>query len=720
MTHQSNQLQRPSNPPEAPPSAYEFADFRLDLRRRRLERARELVALTPKCLDILCVLVEKPGQVVEKDELMSRVWPDSFVEEANLTQNIFLLRKALEEGANGDQYIETVPRRGYRFVAPIRVVEQSDSGAQSGTDLAKPASRESALHRVAVPLARRTWVWLGTVFIVLAMAVPAWLFRGTAKRPAAAPEVVPLTSYAGLERSPSFSPDGNQVAFSWNGERQDNFDIYVKLIGSAEPVRLTTDPANDVCAAFSPDGRSIGFVRRSKERATFMVIPAIGGPERVVADVTFPYFSFFSWFPDGKWIVTGGLALISTETGETRSLTSPPTKSTPDRHPAVSPDGRTVAFGRWGGFMESIYLLDLTEDLKPKGEPRRLISLKSYLWGLAWTPDGREIIFSSGFIADMSLWKVPASGAGEPEPLPFTGEGIYPTVSRSGNRLAYQNAVCDTNIWRLSLSGPGVAAGAPSRFIASTRAEESAQYSPDGKRIAFESHRSGPQGLWVCDADGSNTVELFSRSGKACATPRWSPDGQRIAFNSNLEGNWDIYIIRASGGKPICLTTDSAFDIAPSWPRDGNWIYFTSNRTGRWEVWKVPTGGGKEIQVTRNGGQGAFESPDGQSIYYLKGHIFSEALWKMPVSGGEESQVLPSVVSDAFSLVKEGIYFIPGPPFTKSSIQFLSFVTGKVKTVAPMSAPAFSGLSVSPDGRTLLFSQLDNVVSDLMLVENFR
>ncbi len=121
--------------------------------------------------------------------------------------------------------------------------------------------------------------------------------------------------------------------------------------------------------------------------------------------------------------------------------------------------------------------------------------------------------------------------------------------------------VCDTNIWRLSLSDPGVAAGAPSPFIASTRAEQTAQYSPDGKRIAFESERSGPTGIWVSDADGSNTEELFSRSGRVCSTPTWSPDGQHIAFYSNLEGNFDIYIIRASGGKPVRLTSDSADDV---------------------------------------------------------------------------------------------------------------------------------------------------------------
>jgi len=206
-----------------------------------------------------------------------------------------------------------------------------------------------------------------------------------------------------------------------------------------------------------------------------------------------------------------------------------------------------------------------------------------------------------------------------------------------------------------------VAAGAPSPFIASIRAEEAAQYSPDGKRIAFQSERSGVNGIWVCDADGSNTVELFSRSGKVCGTPRWSPDAQRITFDSNLEGNFDIYIIRASGGKPIRLTTDPADDGGSSWSRNGNWIYFASNRTGRWETWKVSAGGGEAIQVTRNGGETAFESPDGKFIYYTKGDM-SGPLWKMSVSGGEEGQVLPSVVAHAFSLVNDGIYFIPGPP----------------------------------------------------------
>jgi eukaryotic-like serine/threonine-protein kinase len=599
-------------------------------------------------------------------------------------------------------------------VALQELKEESESGTLAGT---QPVQRP----------ARRAWVWAAATMVVVAIAVTGWLFRGGSRKPQAAPEVIPLTSYAGFERSPSFSPDGNQVAFSWNGEKQDNFDIYIKLIGSSNYLRLTTDPADDVSPTFSPDGRSIGFVRVSKGHGSLIVIPSIGGHERLVAEglpAPLPYEAshLFDWFPNGKWVVAEGLSLISTDSGEMRSLTSQP-KLLPDFSPAVSPDGRTVAFSRTAdGTLSDIYLLDLTEDLKPKGEPRRLTSLNGWNHGSAWTPNGREIIFHSFFYGrGGSLWKVQASGSREPEHLAFTGgDARFPAISRSGNRLAYQREVSDANIWHLSLSGPATATGLPVRFIASTRWDVVAQYSPNGKRVAFESDRSGVYDIWVSNADGSNAVELISRAGTSCGNASWSPDGQRMAFNFDPEGNTDIYVIRTSGGKPIRLTTDPAQDEAGSWSRDGNWIYFFSRRTGQFEVWKVPSGGGKEVQVTRNGGGKAFESPDGKSIYYKKGYE-SGALWKMPVSGGEESQVLPSVDGHAFCPVNEGIYFIPEPGGDgKSSIQFLSFATAKVKTVAPMSKRSAWRLSVSPDGRSLLFSQLDEEGSDLMLVENFK
>jgi serine/threonine protein kinase len=607
------------------------------------------------------------------------------------------------------------PARRFQHMADVRVAlqelkEDSDSDKLTGA-------------RSTVPLNRRPWLWTGTVMALAAMAITTWLFRGTGKKPEPAPEVIPLTTYPGWETSPSFSPDGNQVVFCWDGDKRDNKDIYVKLIGSPKPIRLTTDPAEDNSPKFSPDGRFIGFVRSSNGRNLFIVIPAIGGSERLVAELPENVHSF-DWFPDGKWAVTGELTLVATESGETRSLTSSPNKSIPDSSPAASPDGRTIAFTRVKNFgVSDIYLLDLTEDLKPKGEPRRLTSLNRNTFGPTWTPDGRDIVFNSGIAATVSmmyLWRAEVSGAVEPRQLPFSaGEDYEPAVSRNGKRLAYQRVTFETNIWRLPLSGPGMAGGPAKKFIASTRQEGSAQYSPDGKRIAFASDQSGTLGIWVSDADSSNPVELISWRALNGA-PRWSPDGQHIAFDSNVEGNLDIYVVRASGGKAKRLTLDKGDDYEPSWSRDGKWIYFASRRSKRLETWKVRVEGGEAVPVTRNGGGPAFEPLDGKFIYYIKGFL-SGPLWKMPVDGGHEIQVLPSVAGHALCFVKEGIYFIPEPAHRNddSSIQFLNFATGKVQKVAPVSQPD-EDLSVSPDGRFLLFTQFDDSGSDLMLVENFH
>jgi len=260
----------------------------------------------------------------------------------------------------------------------------------------------------------------------------------------------------------------------------------------------------------------------------------------------------------------------------------------------------------------------------------------------------------------------------------------------------------------------------------------SAQYSPDGKRVAFVSNRTGVLGIWVCDADGDNAMLIFLSPGRGLGSPSWSPDGTRIAFDANLEGNMDIYVIRANGSKPARLTTDPADDNIPSWSRDGNWVYFTSLRSGRRQVWKAPAGGGESLQVTKNGGFAAIESADGESLLYTNRidkapmtgadpPYIPMALWKIQVSGEEESRVLPSVVRRAFTPISNGIYFIPAPGSDgKYSIHFLSFATGKVKAVAPIPRPPFLGFSVSPDEHQILYAQVDESSSDLWLVENFR
>jgi len=176
-------------------------------------------------------------------------------------------------------------------------------------------------------------------------------------------------------------------------------------------------------------------------------------------------------------------------------------------------------------------------------------------------------------------------------------------------------------------------------------------------------------------------------------------------------------------GKPRRLTLGPGNSDAPSWSRDGKWIYFVSNRDGRDQLWKIPAEGGDAVRVTRNGGTNGFGSSDRKFIYYAKGRD-GTSLWKVPTDGGDETQVLESLVSlQDFVVVDAGIYFIPVPVpagGASSSINFLSFATGKIRPVATTGRPAMRGLTVSPDGRWILYTQLDQDVTELMLVENFR
>ena len=263
--------------------------------------------------------------------------------------------------------------------------------------------------------------------------------------------------------------------------------------------------------------------------------------------------------------------LLSVDTGERRRLTSPPAGQ--DVSPAFAPDGRTLAFARYGaGFTSDLYLLDLDEDLTPIGEPRRRTFTEATTTNPVFTPDGRDIVFSSGPIANRSLWRVPVSGSASPERLPFGERGLWPAISRQGNRLAYTAGDLNTNIYRVNLPMTDGATGPAVKLIASSRADSEAQYSADGNSIAFLSTRSGSYEIWKCDSDGSNPVQLTSL-GALIGSPRWAPDGKSIAFTSNVEGAFDVYVVNAS----------------PTWSRNGKWIYFSSNRRAAGRPRRSPT-----------------------------------------------------------------------------------------------------------------------------------
>ena len=591
------------------------------------------------------------------------------------------------------------------------------------------------------PKPRRHLTWaLSVAAALLTVTVGVWLVRSKNE----VPEVslaVPLTSYPGSEDGPSFSPDGTQVAFAWDGEKQDNSDIYVKQIGIEPPYRLTNDPARDYSPAWSPDGRLIAFLRDlSPGKTAIMLIPQRGGSERIVTELNgslgpLPYGPYLSWTPDSKWLVGatstigqhgGGLHLYSTETGEERPLTNPPVEEIGDTAPAVSPDGRTLVFSRVSPdfFNVTLWLLHLGAGYQPLGKEERVQTDNMTNAGAAWLPDGREFVFGSGTGTNFGLWRIAVSNGAIPKRINLDASNVsVPAISRVGNRLAFATQKVDLNIWRVDLKGAGQKPGVPFRFIASTQTEQYPAYSPDGRRIAFMSDRSGTQEIWICDGDGSKTLQLTSFGGAAIYGPSWSPDSQNIALTVAQKGmKEDIYVVSVNGGVPRRMTTDPAEDKWPYWSHDGKWIYFSSTRSGREEIWKMSSRGGEAAQITRDSGDIPQESPDGKYLYYMKGWPAAVSVWRATVDGSQEAKVLDSMdPGGGWTVGKEGIYFFRTPDkMGHSEMCFYEFATGQTRKIVTTQRPLQSRIVVSPDGRTILYPQFDESGSVLMLVENFR
>lgn len=579
---------------------FEFGEFLLDTKEKVLFREGKPVPVTPKTFQLLSALVENHGRLVEKEELMKMVWADSFVEAGNLSFTMRLLRKALGDDTQNPRFIETVPRRGYRFIAEVRVAAKENA---SRDDLPAPVARP--VEEKPRPAGSEFNKALLPVFALLfagVILIGFWFFKSKNFSSVAPVLDAPFSSENlstnGKVPLAVLSPDGKNVIYT-NGMSGDKQSVWLRQLETGSNVEII--PPSDeqyFGLALSPDEKTLYFARRSRsfrEPTDIYRVSIFGGvPEKIVTGTELGWMGIS---PDGKQIsyvrcpqqsdeFCSLNVADSADGGNERKILSRP-------HPfriganRFAPDGKSIAFAS-GTSVGSSNEFELWEVELDGGGERKLINEKLHdIKNLAWLPDKSGLLITASRFPNKNfrIWQVSA-GSGEASPLTKDSES-YAVLNMNKDASA----------------------------IVSTRFKEDFRI----KLIPLE--------------NPSLTTTLTNASAASFA-----PDG-RIYFSSIISGNDEIWSINADGSGQRQLTNNAADEFAPFISPDNKTVFFVSNKSGSAQLWRMNTDGSNQTQITEtDGGAPVFVSPDGEWVYYR--HILTSLLWRISMKSGERQLVL--------------------------------------------------------------------------------
>jgi len=462
------------------------------------------------------------------------------------------------------------------------------------------------------------------------------------------------------------------------------------------------------------------------------LVPAEGGAESILGEFSGMTQGnlkvpprHLGWTPDSRYLMIAGrespegplrLFRVDSKDGTRVPVMEPQSGILGDSGPAVSPDGKTLAFHRFRAMGSGgIYTVGLDEAYLARGAVRTLVS-GNFAASPVWL-NNRELAFYGYRLGEMQIFRVPADGSSEAVPILGGLQGMELSYSIAQQRLAFKRNDVDDDIWRLPLQGDGVAAGPAAAWILSSRQEAVPEYSPDETLVAFISNRAGYPNVWICERNGSHPRQLTRLAGSITGPMSWSPDGKWITFASNAEGSGDVYVIAADGtAGPRRLTQDPPDDVRASWSKDGKWIYFGSNRTGRYEVWKIAPEGGQAVQVTTTGGSSPLESPDGRWLYYAGDDQYETVLWRRPAAGGATEKVVERL-NLWYSVGRSAIYYFGRKG---KEVRYWDAVTRQDRLLAEMPAGTGLGITAAPDGRELAISPTNSRGGGILMIERFR
>ncbi|MBL8179203.1 MAG: PD40 domain-containing protein, partial [Bryobacterales bacterium] len=593
---------------------YQFGEFTLDATAKVVFRGGHPVRLTRKVVETLQVLVENGGQVVPKEEMLKAVWPDREVDEANLTQNIAVIRRTLGVGQGDPAHIETFPGRGYRLEGPVRTVQSTSTPGVGAPVALAPADEISASTVETAKGSTVSWLTAGVVVMLMA-ALAGWAYWSRGSATGAEPmRVNPITRLPGKEYQPALSADGKRLAFLWVREGKGAPSIWIQEMGDSTPRQVTREAGHYSSPSWSPDGRQLAAVRIGREASEVMIFDPATGAGRTVARLTPPDYGFdhrlLEWAPDGQSLVVSHsdgpenpmrLRRLRLADGVVEPpLTAPEAMIPGDVDPRFAPDGKTITFLRLF-HRTSSELFAVT----PGRQEKRLTTEERHISGHAWE-SAQTIVAGSNRSGEFLLWRMqvgPSLAIRDTKALGVYGEFPIQVSATAGARgqLVYSMLHQDRNIWRLDLGSKQW-----TRVIASTGQDASPQYSPDGEWVCFRSDRSGEEQLWLSRKDGSDAVQLTPR-GSRPSVGRWSPDGQRVVFNNphggemhlaeRVEGTWKVKGLGVVGIHPVFAV-------------DGKSIFAGQGN----EILRYPVDGGAGVAAVKSKGLSMGVSPDGKFL----------------------------------------------------------------------------------------------------------
>ncbi|HLK65843.1 MAG TPA: protein kinase [Bryobacteraceae bacterium] len=579
------------------------------------------------------------------------------------------------------------------------------------------ARPDGVLYRISKwrrrnPVAATALTVAATATVVSLLVAGLFWNRGAAgSAPLVPVSQVPFSALPGIQQNPTFSPDGRQVAFNWNGPDQQNWDIYISSGPGEPPRRLTSDPLDDVSPSWSPKGNEIAFVRsRPGHGGRLMVIDPVSGREEELLQLHSQHAWFttsLDWSPDGKWIVVldrppgdpqDGLHLVNRATGERHVLTRPQ-KGLEDMQPMFSPRGQ-VAFVRDDGIGAAVYVQKLTAAMQPAGPPTQAVYSATFP---AWFPNG-DLLFHSFRGSSFRLWRTQLKADAPLQVLPAFGDNILQAVvSRDGRKLIASRRLGDIDLVRYTLAPNGNFQG-PARFAPTTVDEFAPMVSPEGDKVAFISYRAGGYHLWTANLDGSDARRLSAEPGAELV--RWSPDGQKIYFTSRDLGSSRHFSVDVRTGQ---LTREPDFPVYSGFSPDGKWALVDRNEKLVPGVYRVPMGAVGKPAMQKLVEGPAFHpalDPDGVWVYYTKVPSGRGELWRIRFNGSAPPEIaLPEVYSPWFLPTRRRLFFTRPQGGSEPRLQTLLFQKeGRVVKVADLPSPIAGNrlLGGSPDGTTVL------------------